>query len=374
MFLERIMPKFTQAGSKWTGVQYYDSTTKRHNGRADRCFYIRFRNAQNKMIREKIGWASEGYTPQMAAHLRCERMRVIRHGDELPKKKASPLTYRQLAQMYFEGPGANIKGLKNDINRWQTHLAKTYGDRTPESLSPIDIDGLKKFLEANGKSPATIWNVLELLRRITNFGADSRISPALTFKLKMPKRNNEKTEILTPDEWKRLAEALAAYPDQSVANIIKLAAFGGLRKSEIFNLKWDDVDFRNRIIHIKNPKSGEPEQIPMNDLLVEILKSHPQGDSEYVFPGKQGKKRTEARVADKIKEIAMLPVDFRPWHGLRHAFASALAESGKVDMYHIQKLLRHRSPQMTQRYAHLSNQTLLKASNVISNNINKKHS
>jgi integrase len=51
-------------------------------------------------------------------------------------------------------------------------------------------------------------------------------------------------------------------------------------------------------------------------------------------------------------------------HGLRHTFASILASSGKVDMYLLQKLLTHKSPTMTQRYAHLRDETLRNAADV----------
>ena len=52
-------------------------------------------------------------------------------------------------------------------------------------------------------------------------------------------------------------------------------------------------------------------------------------------------------------------------HGLRHVFASRLASSGKVDLYRIQKLLTHKSPLMTQRYAHLHNEVLREASEIM---------
>ena len=57
---------------------------------------------------------------------------------------------------------------------------------------------------------------------------------------------------------------------------------------------------------------------------------------------------------------------FRPMHGLRHHFASALASSGKVDLYSLQKLLTHKTPSMTQRYAHLRDDALRRASDVAS--------
>ena len=73
------------------------------------------------------------------------------------------------------------------------------------------------------------------------------------------------------------------------------------------------------------------------------------------------------READAIKKEAELPEDFRPFHGLRHVYASMLASSGKVTMYELQKLMTHKSPAMTQRYAHLRDEALRKASEVTTN-------
>jgi len=76
--------------------------------------------------------------------------------------------------------------------------------------------------------------------------------------------------------------------------------------------------------------------------------------SEYIFPGEDGGQRvTIQKAVRRIRKTAGLPDTFRPLHGLRHAFASRLASSGQVDMYTLQKLLTHKSPVMTQRYAHL---------------------
>ena len=74
----------------------------------------------------------------------------------------------------------------------------------------------------------------------------------------------------------------------------------------------------------------------------------------------------------RIKEKADLPHDFRMFHGLRHVYASQLASSGKVDLYTLQTLMTHKSPLMTQRYAHLRSDTLMQASNVISDIIKQE--
>ena len=78
-----------------------------------------------------------------------------------------------------------------------------------------------------------------------------------------------------------------------------------------------------------------------------------------------------ARVKVKVKGIQQnlqarvgIPKEFRALHGLCHVYASMLASSGKVDMYTLQKLLTHKSPQMTQRYAHLRDEALKSAANL----------
>lgn len=65
-----------------------------------------------------------------------------------------------------------------------------------------------------------------------------------------------------------------------------------------------------------------------------------------------------------IRDRDVLPKDFRALHGLRHVYASMLASSGQVDMYTLQKLMTHKSPQMTQRYAHLRDDALQRAAGV----------
>ena len=67
-----------------------------------------------------------------------------------------------------------------------------------------------------------------------------------------------------------------------------------------------------------------------------------------------------------IKAAAGLPKDFRPLHGLRHTFASVAVSNG-VPLSHVQKLLTHKDPTLTQRYAHLEDEALKKAAEAVSN-------
>ena len=144
------------------------------------------------------------------------------------------------------------------------------------------------------------------------------------------------------------------------------AVFTGMRRGELFKLQWNDINIEKGFIHIRDSKGGIDQKIPLNNSARKVFENHPRTESPYVFPGKNGRQMVDNRIAiNRIKQRAGLPKDFRPLHGLRHVYASMLASSGQVDMYTLQKLLTHKSPQMTQRYAHLRDETLKKASNLM---------
>jgi len=218
------------------------------------------------------------------------------------------------------------------------------------------------------KAPGTVKNVLELLRRIINFGVKKKLCPGIDFTIEMPRVDNEKTEDLNPEQLTSLLKAIEKDTNIQAANMMKMALFTGLRRGEMFKLKWKDVDFNRGFISIKNPKGGPDQKIPLNDAARELLESHPRTKSVYVFPGRGGRKRTDIKhQVNRIKIDAGLPEDFRALHGLRHVYASMLASSGEIGMYTLQKLLTHKDPKMTQRYAHLRDEALKRASEVAGN-------
>jgi len=243
-----------------------------------------------------------------------------------------------------------------------------FGDKEPHELASLDVDRLRINL-LKSKSPQTVKNILALLRRIIHFGVKKAICQAPGFSIQMPtKINNIKTEDLSDEEMGRFLAVLANDPDIQVTNLMRLALCTGMRRSELFRLKWDHIDFERGFIHIIDPKGGPDQKIPLNESARTVVEDHPRMDgTSFIFPGKNGNQRVEIRkAANRIKRDAGLPEDFRPLHGLRHTYASMLASSGKVDLYTLQKLLTHKSPEMTQRYAHLRDETLKKASDLAS--------
>lgn len=145
-----------------------------------------------------------------------------------------------------------------------------------------------------------------------------------------------------------------------------------LRKGALFGLRWNNIDCDKGFITLRGDvaKKGKTERIPLNQHTRNTLEKLPRV-CEYVFLARNGgQRKVFAVIARRVRERAGLPANFRPLHGLRHTFASAMASTGKVQLYTLQQLLTHNSPLMTQRYAHLADEALKKAAEVSDNLFN----
>jgi len=278
----------------------------------------------------------------------------------------------------------SVKSIINDDSRYLTHLKVPFGNKTPKEIAPLDVDRLRIGLQKDDYAVGTIISVLSLLRRIATFGFKRRLCPGLNFKVEFPKGAKMKTEDMTPEQMTNYIKVCREWPDPQVGNFQLLALYTGMRRGEIQNLKWDDVDFNRGFIVIRDPKGGTDQRIPMNDAVKALLESHPRAITEgknkgknkggYVFMGERGGRRPTKQIANAsrdIRDASNLPKDFRPNHGLRHTFASHLASSGEVDLYTLQRLMTHKSPMMTQRYAHLRDDSLKRGANIMSRIVNE---
>ncbi len=255
---------------------------------------------------------------------------------------------------------------------YMKHVLPSIGHRTPDQIRTAHIDAIRNALVEKGKSPQTVKHVLSLVRRIIRYGAKKGLCsvPDISkLHYSLPELDNQKTECLTPEQAKALLNALDADVDQNLASMMRLALTTSMRRGALFGLQWQDLDFQKGYITLRGEeaKSGKTTTIPMTAAARAVLESITPMGSAYLFPSPvNGGKRTECRAFIKrIQKAADLPADFRPFHGLRHTYASWLASSGKVDLFTLQKLMTHGSPQMTQRYAHLADEAVKKAASVI---------
>ncbi|HEU5201425.1 MAG TPA: site-specific integrase [Nitrospira sp.] len=128
----------------------------------------------------------------------------------------------------------------------------------------------------------------------------------------------------------------------------------------MLGLEWRAVDLHRQVLVVMKSKNGEKRTVPLNGCLVELLsrKAGSRATNSFVFSTSCGTRiddRNLTRAFYSALQKAEI-TDFR-FHDLRHTFATRLAQAG-VDLYKVQRLLGHKSPSMTQRYAHHSPESL----------------
>ena len=167
--------------------------------------------------------------------------------------------------------------------------------------------------------------------------------------VKLLRENNRRIRYLTKDE----IDHLMTVSSQHLKPILVMAINTGMRRGEIFNLQWNHVDLKNRIIEVADAKNGARRFTHINDTLLNTLQLLPHRiDTPYVFPGKNGGRLTDIKkpFLNARKRAGLDDVRF---HDLRHTFASHLVMAG-VDLTTVKELLGHKSTKMTERYSHLS--------------------
>jgi len=382
MGVEKIRGYFMAASKRYPtsypGVYY--RLARRLGGKGEeKVFYCTYK-VNGKKIEVRLGRAiRDDLTPARAALMRAD---LIEGRRKSPQEKRREEAARPTIAKLWEAYRLTLKNRKTyATDGYRFKRLEAFANKRIPEITTENVDVLRDKLLQAGLAPQTVKHVLGLLRRIIRHGARKNLCelPANLF-FNMPAVDNVKTENLNQDQLQKLLEALDADKDQLMASLMRLALATGMRRGALLDLEWRDVDFDAGFITLRGPqqggvaKSGKSSLIPMSAAARQILENCPViPDSQYVFPRHDGKKRAGMlHFIRRIQEKAGLPEGFRPLHGLRHTFASFLASSGEVDLYTLQRLLTHSSPQMTQRYAHLADEAMQRAAN-IAENIFKKN-
>lgn len=367
--------------TKYPGVTKFQFVGK--DGKNETTFYIRYRQPNSrKVIEEKAGRLSEGMTAARAANLRAERMsgKALTNAQrkdaeqEALKEKAQEhfrATFQELFDLYNQSL-PNRTTARNDRGYVKHRLQKIVGKKF-EELTTRDFEELiatwrKKY--ESSTIARTIGLVIRVLNYAVNHGYIERPDPT-KLRLKKPREDSEKTEFLTDEQQAKLVNTLESQKSHDGAYYMLLILMTGIRRTAAIKLKWSDIDFQLKTICLRgeSAKKGKTAKIRLGEGVESLLKElHGRNqDSPFLFPSPKDRNKPRfsfQRFVDRIKKTAELPKDFRPLHGLRHNFASRLASSGQVDMYTLQRMLTHESPQMTQRYAHLADEAMQRVANL----------
>ena len=167
----------------------------------------------------------------------------------------------------------------------------------------------------------------------------------------MERENNTRDRWLTVDEETRLFNAAGPW----LRELMLVAIHTGMRMGEILGLTWDGVDLFRRTVTVFKSKNGERRTIPLYQTALELL-NHKYGsrsvETALVFPS-EAQTRLNASNIGRSLNLALEKANMTNFHfhDLRHTCATRMVQGG-VDLYKVQRLLGHKSPIMTQRYAH----------------------
>jgi integrase len=265
-----------------------------------------------------------------------------------PEKK---YTFAEAADRYLQYSETNKKSYDRDRCMLRKHLLPLFGKRQLEDITSWDIERYKGRRKKQ-VAPATVNRELSNLKAIYNKAILWKMTKDNPVRgVKFFRENNRRLRFLMPDEIRILLDNCLPYLKPMVITALNT----GMRRGEIFNLTWKDLDFNQNQITIGDSKNGEGRTIPMNDLLAETLrrqKEERRPKNPFVFTGPTGKPFSSIQGGFKSACKRAGISDFR-FHDLRHTFASHLVMNG-VDLATVKELLGHKTLIMTLRYSHLS--------------------
>ena len=347
----------------------------RENG--TKTYYIRTKGADGKRRLKKLGDAKimtlkSARVKAIKLKRAIEEQKDILIGESTKSKnKASVITLGAFYDTYYLPHIKNhIKSYETNISIFKNHLLPKYKNTPMDEISKASIMKLHSdMVQKKHLAAATANKVLIFLSSAFNIAIDLGIegvsqNPARS--IKQYTLNNAKERYLTKEEAKRLLEAInQTQQNIHLKYIIPMLLLSGARKREVLDAKWNDFDMLNKLWTIPTSKNGKKRVLPLTPQLLELYNSIPKTNSEYLFASPVTGKPyvtiftswNSARIKAGLKDVRI--------HDLRHSFASALVNNGR-SLYEVQVLLGHSTSKMTQRYAHLSNESLMNAASCTS--------
>lgn len=254
----------------------------------------------------------------------------------------------------------NARNVRQHLLWWKQELGSyLLSDIKPNLIAQKRDDLLSSPTRKNSpRSPTTVVRYLASLSHAFSVAVRDwewmQENPVL--KISKPKISNERTRFLSDEERTRLINACQESESKGLYPVVILALSTGMRRGEILNLKWNDVDLDRGAILLQTTKNGERRFVPLVGMALDLLKSRHASPptNSLVFPAPHSQsKPIDIRSAWETALSKAGISNFR-FHDLRHTAASYLAMN-QASLLEIGTLLGHKTVQMTKRYAHLSN-------------------
>jgi integrase len=270
---------------------------------------------------------------------------------------AQSITIRELSERWlteFVIPKLKPRTVADYKELLALHILPTLGNLT---VAEIDRDHIERRHVDMKKTPRRANYTIATIKALLSFAVRHALRASNPAAGIAPYREQKRERFLSEQEVGAAAEAITQAESDGVigplaATGLRLALFTGARSGEITAIRWEHIDWERRLIRLPDSKTNEPRTIHLSNAAVEVLRTTPHVGPFVVAgarPGTAYKNLTRAWA--RARKYAGLN-DVR-LHDLRHSYASLAAGRG-VSLHMIGKLLGHKDPATTQRYAHLA--------------------
>ncbi|OQY99969.1 MAG: hypothetical protein B6D35_08025 [Candidatus Brocadia sp. UTAMX2] len=320
-------------------------------------YWIRYADLTGKMAFESSG--STKYKDAEA--LLIKRKQSIKEGKQPEIKRIANHTFNELVAEYIKWceRQKSFKSKRCLVMR----LAETFGNVPLRRFNSMILEQFQTDRLSMGKKPATVNRLIATISHMFTKAVEWDMVEDETLKrirkVKLLPENNRRLRYLSIEECQKLIDSC----DSHLKPMVITALNTGMRKEEIFGLKWDNVDLKSGFILLNQDqtKNSERKEIHISSTLMETLNTLPKReDVPYVFYNPLTGKRYDNVKRSFNTALKRAGInDFR-FHDLRHTFASHLVMAG-IDITTVKELLGHKDLKMTLRYSHLAPSHKLKA-------------
>jgi len=231
---------------------------------------------------------------------------------------------------------------------------------SPRHLRELTSEDIRSYftwlIEKQKSAPSTINQIYNALRFLY---VELYKMPFIIKEIPRPKKERKLPDVLDREEVWKIFDAVGNLKHKTILMLIYSA---GLRVGESVRLKIQDIDSKQKLIHVRGAKGNKDRYTILSDVILEKLREYYKmyRPKDYLFEGGKGRVHLAERSVQNVFQRAVKVAGIKKQvsvHSLRHSFATHLIESG-ADIRYIQELLGHSSMKTTEIYTHITKSAL----------------